>query len=317
VFTTYKQKFSSWLFRPKIEKGTVTLNQRRIFILPTRRGLGFAGVLLVMLLGDINYNLSLGYVLTFLLGTTAAMTMLHAFRNMAQLEIRAGHNEPAFAGGTACFIFYFKNTSPLARYQLKLSDAAGHARFFDLAALQQHKVELNIPAPHRGWQKSGRLTLSTEFPLGLFYAWSYLHFDTRCLIYPKPAAPAALPASAAQNGDGKLSGAGDEDYAGLRNYVAGDPLPRIAWKTLAREQALQVKQFNAQQGNELWLEEAQLPDLPLEQKLERLTRWVLDADKQGLRFGLRLRGVEIPPQQGTAHRDACLSALALYQVVQT
>lgn len=312
MLTTLKKSFRTWLFRPQISSGSITLNQRRIFILPTRRGLGFVCVLLLMLLGDINYNLSLGYVLTFLLGTTAAMTMLHAFRNMAQLEIRAGHNEPVFAGATACFVFHFKNTSQLPRYQLKLSDQSGHDSFFDLAELQQLKVELDIPAQQRGWMDSGRLTLSTEFPLGLFYAWSYLHFDTRCLIYPKPSAPHPLPASTAQNGAGKLTGSGDEDFAGLRNYVAGDALPRIAWKALAREQALQVKQFNAQQGTELWLDGALLQDLPLEQKLERLTRWLLDADAQGLRYGLRLPGVEIPPQQGTAHLTECLSTLALY-----
>jgi len=90
VLTALRQQFRTWLFRPKIESGTVTLNQRRIFILPTKQGLGFACVLLLMLLGDINYNLSLGYALTFLLATAGAMTMLHAFRNMAQLEVRAG-----------------------------------------------------------------------------------------------------------------------------------------------------------------------------------------------------------------------------------
>ncbi|MDX8399594.1 MAG: DUF58 domain-containing protein, partial [Gallionellaceae bacterium] len=98
MFTSLKQKFRSWLFRPKIDSGTVTLNQRRIFIIPTRQGIGFVVVLLLMLVGDINYSLSLGYVLTFLLGTTALMTMLHTFRNMAQLEIRAGRCDAVFAG---------------------------------------------------------------------------------------------------------------------------------------------------------------------------------------------------------------------------
>jgi uncharacterized protein (DUF58 family) len=314
VLQSLKKIFNNWLFRPQISSGTITLNQRRIFILPTRRGLGFACVLLVMLLGDINYNLSLGYVLTFLLGTTAAMTMLHAFRNMAQLEIHAGHNEATFAGNNACFVFHFHNTSKLPRYQLKLSDRNAHATLFDIMALQQRKVELLIPADRRGWLDCGRLTLSTEFPLGLFYAWSYLHFETRSLIYPKPAPSTSLPANTAQDGIGKLTAAGDEDFAGLRNYVAGDALPRIAWKTLARGLDLQVKQFNAQQGNELWLDENLLPDLTLEQKLEMLTRWLLDADAQGLRYGLRLHGVEILPQQGSAHLTECLSTLALYQL---
>jgi uncharacterized protein (DUF58 family) len=105
---------------------------------------------------------------------------------------------------------------------------------------------------------------------------------------------------------------GDEDFSGLRNYVAGDAMPRIAWKALAREQGLQVKQFSAYQGRELWLDWRQLPDIAQERKLELLTRWVLDAEAQGLNYGLRLPGVELLPGQGQSHRIECLSSLALF-----
>jgi len=307
-----KHKFRNWLFRPKIESGTVTLNQRRIFILPTRRGLGFAGVLLLMLLGDINYNLSLGYVLTFLLATIAGMSMLHAFRNMAQLEIRAGHCDPVFAGENACFVFHFHNNSRLPRYQLTLRDGSGHSTTFAVPPQQHSQIQLAIPSTQRGWLDSGRLTLFTEFPLGLFHAWSYLQFDAHCLVYPKPAAPQPLPASSAQNGNGKLITTGDEDFSGLRAYAAGDALPRIAWKALAREQGLQVKQFSAPQGRELWLDWNILSNMAMEAKLELLTRWVLDADTQQLQYGLRLPGKEISPKYSIGQREECLRTLALF-----
>ena len=312
MFTAAKQKFRAWLFRPKIESGTVTLDQRRIFILPTRRGLGFALVLVVMLLGDINYNLSLGYVLTFLLATLAVLSMLHAFRNMIRLEIRSGHSAEVFAGGTAHFLFYVYNSSAVPRYQLVLHDTQGHRTVFDVAAQQSVEVKLPVPAPQRGWLNSGRLTLYTEFPLGLFHAWSYLHFDTRVLVYPRPAAPLPLPNSPAQDGSGAISVAGDDDFAGLRGYVPGDALPRIAWKALAREQGLQVKQFTALQGRQLWLDWALLSHLASESRLEVLTRWVLDADTQAMQYGLRLPDGEIAPQNGAAHRAECLRALALF-----
>jgi uncharacterized protein (DUF58 family) len=173
-------------------------------------------------------------------------------------------------------------------------------------------VKLPIPAERRGWLEAGRLTLYTEFPLGLYYAWTYLNFDTRCLVYPRPAAPMPLPASSAQSGAGKASVAGDEDFSGLRNYVAGDALPRIAWKALAREQGLQVKQFSSQQGQELWLDWALAPAPDVEHKLEILTRWVLEAELQGLHYGLRLPDIQLLPAQGVVHRAECLRALALF-----
>lgn len=312
MLSTLQQKFRSWLFRPQISSGTITLNQRRIFILPTRRGLGFAFVLLLMLVGDINYNLSLGYVLTFLLGTVASLTMLHAFRNLAQLEVRAGHCEAVFAGDHAEFVFHFHNNGNLPRYQLELRDNSGHHTAFDLPPHHDSRVQLAIPSLKRGWLNCGRVTLYTEYPLGLFHAWSYLHFDVRCLIYPRPAAAQPLPANSAQNGSGKLPSKGDEDFAGLRAYVAGDALPRIAWKALAREQGLQVKHFSAETGSELWLDWALLPALAVERKLELLTRWVLDADALQLQYGLRLPNMEITPKFSSGQREECLRALALF-----
>lgn len=313
MLTALRQRFVTWAARrQRYHSGTVTLTQRSIYILPTRSGIGFGVALAVMLLGDINYSLSLGYVLTFLLGTMGMMSMLHAFRNMAQLEVRAGHSDAVFAGDFAQFVFHFHNNGSLPRHRLTLHDEHGHATEFDIPAQQGARVVLAIPSARRGWLASGRLTLHTEFPLGLFHAWSYLEFDTRCLIYPRPAAPTPLPASATQNGSGSSGAAGDEDFAGLRSYVAGDALQRIAWKALAREQGLQIKQFSAMQGQELWLDADHAPAANIEQKLEILARWILDAEAQGLLYGLRLPGTELPPAHGTAHRDECLRALALF-----
>jgi len=317
VLTALKTRFFTWLFRPKIESGTITLTQRRIFILPTRQGLGLAFVLALMLLGDINYNLSLGYVLTFLLAMMAVMSMLHAFRNLAHLEIRAGHADAVFSGGTAKFLLHFHNRSKLARYQLCLRNDAGDTISFDVPAQQDSEVAFPVPAIQRGWLPLGNLTLHTEFPLGLFYAWSYLHFDTRCLVYPKPLAEAPLPPGDAPDGAGKRNITGDDDFSGLRNYVAGDALPRIAWKAFAREQGLQVKQFSTQVGEELWLDIAGTPDRNDEDKLARMTRWVLDAEAQGLRYGLRLPDGELPPGNGAAQRDECLRRLALFGMIET
>ncbi len=313
MLATLQQRFSTWAMRrQRHDHGTVTLNQRSIYIIPSRQGLAFAVVLAVMLLGDINYNLSLGYVLTFLLATMGFMSMLHAFRNMARLEIRAGRADAAFAGENAQFLFHFHNPGALARYQLRLKDSNGHGATFDIPARQSAEVRLLLPASRRGWLAAGRLTLSTGFPLGLFYAWSYLHFDTRALVYPRPAATLPLPPSVPQEGSGGSATPGEEDFAGLRGYVAGDALQRIAWKALAREQGLQVKQFSAAQGQERWLDWSVVPAPGTEEKLQILTRWVLDADAQGSAYGLRLPGGELAPDRGAAHRDECLRALALF-----
>ncbi|MCR4299201.1 MAG: DUF58 domain-containing protein [Gallionella sp.] len=316
MLAALKQRFRTWLFRPRIEGGTIVLTQRRIFILPTRQGLALAFVLVLMLLGDINYNLSLGYVLTFLLAMMAVISMLHAFRNLAHLEIRAGHADAVFNGETAQFVLHFHNRGKLPRYQLCLRDGDGNTISFDVPAQQDSKVAFPVPAMQRGWLALGNLTLYTEFPLGLFHAWSYLHFDTRCLVYPKPLAEAPLPPGDAPDGAGKRSIAGDDDFSGLRNYVAGDALPRIAWKAFARGQGLQVKQFSAQADEELWLDFSDAHDRNDEDKLARMARWVLDAEALGLRYALRLPDGELPPGNGMTQRDECLRRIALFNLPQ-
>jgi len=318
VLAALRKHFTAWaLRRQRQDHGVVTLTQRSIYIIPTRQGLALAVVLVLMLLGDINYNLSLGYVLTFLLATMAAMSMLHAFRNLAHLEIRAGHADAVFGGGTARFVLHFRNHGKLPRYGLILRDGHGNTVSFDVPAQQDIAVAFPVRAMRRGWLPLGRLTLYTEFPLGVFHAWSYLHFDARCLIYPKPLAEAALPRGNAPDGAGRRNIAGDDDFSGLRNYVAGDALPRIAWKAFAREQGLQVKQFSAQVGEELWLDMADAPERNDEDRLARMTRWVLDAEAQGLRYGLRLPDGELPPGNGAAQRDECLRRIALFGVIET
>ena len=105
-----------WLFRIGApEPGPIRLGQRRIYVLPSAAGIGFAVALLVMLLAAINYNLSLGYALVFTLGGSAAASMLHAFRNLYGLSIRPGRCAPVFAGDTAVFHLLIDNPAPRHR----------------------------------------------------------------------------------------------------------------------------------------------------------------------------------------------------------
>lgn len=350
MFSALQQRFAAWaLRRQRYDHGAIMLTQRSIYIIPTRQGVMLAFVLVLMLLGDINYNLSLGYVLTFLLAMMAVMSMLHAFRNLAHLEISPGRADAVFCGEAAQFILYFRNPSKLARYQLCLRQSEGdgvptreqiskgartggsssqiRAFFqrrqrndsrrivcFDVPPQQDSPIAFPVNTTRRGWLQTGRLTLHTEFPLGLFYAWSYVNFSTRCLVYPKPLGDAPLPFGDSAGGKGKRSMTGDDDFSGLRTYVAGDALPRISWKAYARERGLQVKQFTTPVGEELWLDYSDAPDRTEEKKLSRMTRWVLDAETQGLRYGLRLPDGELPPNNGTAQRDECLRRIALFNL---
>lgn len=293
--------------------GTTTLDRRHVYILPTRLGLLFGLVLLGMLIGAINYSLSLGFVITFLLAGLGVVAMLQTWRNLAHLVVAAGRTPPVFAGEAAAFGLVIADHHGRERYAIGVRRGKREAVYADIAALQSAAVAVPVETRSRGWLDPGRLTVFTEFPLGLFHAWSYVELGSRCLVYPKPAATKALPPASPshQSGGRQQDSRGDDDFSGLRAYQQGDSPRRVDWKASAREQGLLTKQFQGAAQSTLWLDWQTLPGRDAEQKIALLTRWVLDAQRTAQPFGLRLPGRDIGPDCGERHVQACLEALAL------
>jgi uncharacterized protein (DUF58 family) len=305
--------FLERVFRPAPEVAPVTLTQRRLYILPTRHGLLFALLLLVMLLGAINYANSMGFVLTFLLGSLAVVSILHTWRNMARLTVSAGKSAPVFAGQAARFQICLDNAGNIPRYAIGLSVAKDTAGFTDVAPRHLVCLEFSLPATRRGLLHAPGFSLFSTFPLGLFRTWSRLNLDMSCLVYPRPASEnLPLPVAQAQTGQGLRHGEGHDDFSGLRTYHSGDSLRHVAWKAMAREQGMLTKQFSGEAQQELWLDWDALPGMESEARLSRLARWVLDADAAAQRYGLRLPGRVLPPATGAEHRRQCLETLALF-----
>ena len=340
------ERFVAWALRVRPpEPVPVVLVQRRVYVLPTRAGLLYALALLVMLIGAINYNLGLGHVLVFLLAALGIVTMLHTFRNLVRLSVATGATAPVFAGETACFPLLLHNPDPRPRRLIRLSLPDQPDTLAELPANGQVRILLPLPATRRGWLTMPRITLETVWPLGLVRTWGYAHPGLACLVYPRPAdaappppallahlarKPGSLPptggASAwggpaptcAEQQGGRLPGnAGDEDFAGLRRHQPGDPPHHVAWKAAARlghAAPLQTKQFAGNAAPSPWFDWNSLPPgMATETRLSILARWVLDAEADGLAWGLRLPGGELAPAAGPAHLHACLKALALHE----
>lgn len=303
--------------RSRPRAGDYRLTRRNVFMLPTRAGLLLAAVVLTMLVTAVNYQLSLGHALTFLVASIALVAMLHTWRNLAMLTLRAGRADPVFAGQIAEFTLIARNPTKLERFALCLN-AAGMAQpeYFDVAPGTEHFVTIALPARRRGWMQVPRLTLASTFPMGIWRAWARWHPALRVLVYPQPETPAApLPARAAASGEGSARGQGSEDIAALRPYAPGDSPRLIAWKAIARTASdnLISKQFDGGNLGELSLEWSVLPaSMNTEARLSRLTRWVLDADTAGVRYSLAIPGTCIAIDHGAAHRTRCLEALATW-----
>lgn len=298
------------------EPGPVVLTLRRVYIIPTRHGIVFAVSLITMLLGSINYTLSLGYALTFLLASLGVVAMLHTFRNLAHLSIRAGRVSPVFAGESAEFHIGLDNAGGVERLAVGLKRGASSPLFYDVPAEGVVFGKIQSLAAKRGLLALGRFQVFTRYPLGLFHAWSNIDLPMKCLVYPRPdEARLPLPVLTDSLGEGRQYGRGTDDFAGLRPHQASDSPRHVAWKAAARDQGLLTKYFTSRANSELWLSWDDLPaQMGVEARLSRLTRWVLDSHAAGFSYGLRLPGQTLRPGQGEQHYSRCLAALALFSL---
>lgn len=310
-----QERIDRWvLARVRRHPGPIQIERRRIYILPTRFGYGFALMTLVMLLGAMNYSNSLAFALSFLLAALGLVCMHHTHATLLGLQLRAGPAAPVFAGGSARFEVRLENPGRRERYSVQISWPHGTAEHMaDAAPGASVPLRLGAPAVRRGWLRAGVFSISTEFPLGLFHAWTWAELDMACLVYPRPAPPGLMPPTASGTGGEAAGGrAGQDEFAGLRSYQRGDSLHAIHWKSLPKLQSPMVKQFSDTLSTERWLDWDSLPSLEPEARLSQLTRWVLDADNEDAAYGLRLPGSVLVPGRGEAHRQACLRTLALY-----
>ncbi|MBD8873997.1 DUF58 domain-containing protein [Rhodanobacter sp. DHB23] len=284
----------------------IELDRRRIYIVPSAFGLAFGVLLLVMLVGALNYANNAALLLTCLLGAACASSMLLAFRTLDGLRlrgIRAGH---AFAGEPLELTLDF--SAPRPRQAVRL-DCAGETHAF--AVDGSTELKLHLPTSWRGWQELPRLRIWSTWPLGLFRAWSWLRPQQSVLVWPRPESggpPPLLPSGAQE----RLRPQPGEELAALRDYRRGDAPRHIAWKASARHHDLLVKDFDRPAPREAWLLDWNaLRSFDAETRIARLARWLGEAEAQGRRYSLQLPGGRIDVGSGPTHYARCMDALAL------
>lgn len=292
----------------------VVLGRRQLFMLPTRFGLLFAVLLMVQLLAAINYGNGLAYALTFLLGSLAVVSMLYTHRNLFRLRLSASACAPVFAGEVASFRIHLVNDSDTPRFGVAVMKAKKEIARVDIPAHSSADVNLGVPAVKRGWLMLPELTVTTRFPLGLLYSWSRrLALNHSCLVYPRPADPTARHTREEESLESTTGiKAGGDDYIGAREFQPGDSPRHVDWKAVARGEPWRVKQFGAGYQATVWLDWDTLEGLDAETRLSVLARWVLDAEQNGMLYGLRLPPQTLTPANGEHHQHECLQRLALF-----
>jgi len=298
--------------------------RKRIYIFPTATGFSYLLLLVVMLLGAVNYSNNMAYMLTFLLGSLFLVCMLHTYRNLRGLIIRLNPARPVFAGEKAQFPLVFDNRYGAKRYGITVTPWPEKRKLrkrvlnetlalcIDADRLQ-HST-LAIQSTTRGYLFPGRLRIRSTYPLGLFSAWSWLDSNIHCLVYPKPAGNRQLPDLTDRDTEEQIGErAGTDDFTGFRHYRPGDPIRYIDWKALARGQDVLVKKFSGSGARQLilhWQLTARLAGT--EARLSQLALWLLEAETGGLYYALFMPESETGIDHGEKHLHHCLEILATH-----
>lgn len=315
-----RARFQRWWQARLTPRDTLLLTQRNVYILPTRPGFMLGATLLVLLIASINYQLNLGYLLTFLLAGSAAVGMHLCHGTLRGLTLHLQPPEPQFAGSASTLTVTLQSERRTPRHGIGLAVyGGGHWAWTDVPAQGSAQVQVAFQPEQRGLHRVPTLTAETRFPLGTFRVWTIWRPAATVLVYPAPESfPPPLPPGEPRSGGAAHASAQHNtgEFDGVRAYRRGDPLKLVVWKKAAKSEDLVSRDTQQSQQYELWLDAARCgtpggAGAVTEAALSRLCAWVQAADRNNLYYGLRVGAREIRPDTGEAHRRACLEALAL------
>ncbi len=286
---------------------------KRPRVRPTGFGGAFFVAALAVFLIAVHYSSNLAFALCFWMIALLALGYFAAWRNMAGESFAVTSGRPVFVGQGAVFGIEARDVAGLSVHHVETD--AGPVEAVDGTPGHGSAATFEVAASARGMLRLLAVVGASRYPMGLFEARVRISFGAQhpeCLVYPQPHGAQPLPQP--EDMAGRRLQRDPDDFDGVRDYAAGDPLNRIHWKASARTSRLVTRIYDGAAGiDRLMLDWRSVSGLGAEPAVSQLCQWVLEVSRQGREFGLRLAGNEIGPAAGDGHRDRCLRALALHK----
>ncbi|MET0492214.1 MAG: DUF58 domain-containing protein [Actinoplanes sp.] len=214
----------------------------------TGRGIGVAVAALVLLVGGFRY----GYPDLALLGTAAAVAVacgvVFAVWRPGLGVDRVADPDRVSRGDPAQMTLTVHNTSKLRAANLVATDRCGTADVpVPLLRLRPGKdttVGYPVPTHRRGVVPVGPLRVTRSDPLGLLTLSRTYGGATTVWVHPRIHLLRAVPAGMARSLDGNIDKVpqGTITFDSLREYVVGDELRRVHWRSSAKVGELMVRE---------------------------------------------------------------------------
>ncbi|WP_131782956.1 hypothetical protein [Legionella gresilensis] len=305
-------KLEKW-FKARNQKGNPQVfGSKNIYIVPSAFGWAYAFVLITLFTAAINYQISLIFLMVFLLSLIGMGSAWEAHANLKELGLKLLTIDDAEEESLAQIHLLIQPNKKI-RYGLVFQCIAQEPIIIEEALLNEFKFILSIKTGQRGCFKLPTIKITSFYPLGLFKVWGYAYFDRQFYVYPKPVFPGFWPMPVSLQEKNEVALAGDNEVYDLKQVENPWAQPNlIAWKIVAKSQGWFIKTMDSVEGD-YWLFQLQdLPAIDLEGKLRFLSYWVQAAEARDDLYSLKLGTQSTKFSHGESHLKQCLRQLATY-----
>ncbi|WP_309570722.1 transglutaminaseTgpA domain-containing protein [Deinococcus sp.] len=285
----------------------------------TQFGTSYLLLVMLTLIGCVNYDLSLGYGLTFLLAGVWVITAGQAVRAARRLNVRVSPPPATVAGSEAVYTVHVGAPDRDVPLAVIVTTTQGDTRYVNarVRAGEPRTIGVAVPARVRGRLGLTSVRVGALDPLAIWQATIRPSpaagdaWDVAVHPIPEPAAPPLPPRVETGVGDGMRRTKGDQEFAGLRPYVPGDSPRQVSWRHVARTGTLLTRETDAPLGSAVHLDwHDTAGSVSTELRVSRLAAWIATLRVAGQPFSLQLPGQALAPGAGDAHANRALDALA-------
>lgn len=305
LYPHYWQFIERYLNKRQSPAEKVTLVQKLIFILPTRYGWWFLFLIGLLYLLGTNYQNNLILLVSYLLLSVFLLSIVLTYQNLSGLTVQCPSSAEGFATDKVHPVISFSSAKMHYMLQLNLMPHYDTVQLTDTS----QNATLSLTGAKRGCYLLPRLKITSQYPLGLWRAWSYIALRQHYWVYPAPDSNTALHPAA----DEPAVPAGNNIGDTLTSYRSGESMRHIVWKRLAQNPTNPVVREQQQHNitEPEWVIVPPLSGDALEHALRRACQQLLTLENGGKHYGLKLPTVTVQQAQGALHLQRCLQELAL------
>jgi uncharacterized protein (DUF58 family) len=298
------------------------------------RRLGFLAAAIIVIAAALLTGATYIYFLLYLVITVFGLAYLLARRGLVDLEAGAWLDRHHATVGEAVTVTYtLRSSAALPKPWLEVHSPstlpiAIPGRVVSLGPRTSRSWAARVPLPARGQYRVEPMVIRTGDPFNLFESVATVGPGASLLVYPRVATLPAwrLPAAALEGASARARpGAPTAPLVTtVRPYTPHDAFNRIHWRSSARHQELQVKEFDIEPSADLWVfldldrghHVGSGPAASIETAVEVAAAVTAQAIDDGRGVGLEAIGLNrtvVPVDRGPRQQHKILSLLAVAQ----